>query len=225
MALILSIDTSNEKALISLANDDQIISFLSNTDQKDHASFLHPALKDLLQKADHTLSELDAVAVVIGPGSYTGLKVAMATAKGLCYALQIPLISLNGLELLALSAINSSKKNMLYCPMIDARRMEVYTALYDENIKVLIEPCAMILDRNSFSEILDSKGIYFFGNGAPKFSDIIENSNAFFIDVSVLPEVMTNKSYELHMAKIFADPATAEPLYLKEFYTIGVPKK
>ena len=225
MALILSIDTSTEKALISLSNDDQIISFLSNPDQKEHASFLHTSIKELLDNSGYHFTQLNAVAVVSGPGSYTGLKVAMATAKGLCYALQIPLISLNGLELLTLSAINPSNPNMLYCPMIDARRMEVYTALYDENLNAKIPPSAMILDANSFSEILNSGKICFFGSGAAKFDNIVENVNASFVDIDVSPEMMVNRAFESFKENKFSDHIAAEPLYLKEFYTLAAVKK
>src|SRR5687768_2649863 len=123
MALILNIDTATETAMVSLAENDSILSFAVNNNQKDHASFLHPAIQDIINKTNKTIGEVDAVAVTSGPGSYTGIRVGMAAAKGLCYALQKPLITLNTLEVIALSSIEKIKEDALYCPMIDARRM------------------------------------------------------------------------------------------------------
>lgn len=225
MGLILTIDTSTEKAIICLASSNKIIGSLQNEDQKDHASFLHPGIQGLLHNANHDISQLDAIAVVSGPGSYTGLKVSMATAKGLCYALQIPMICLNGLELMAMSASDLSARDVLYCPMIDARRMEVYTALYDPGLHLLIEPGAMILESNSFSEFINSGAVIFFGSGSFKFRDIINHTNAIFKDIPTSPEVMAKRSFEYYQDKIFSDLETATPLYLKEFYTIAASKK
>ncbi|MBA2250622.1 MAG: tRNA (adenosine(37)-N6)-threonylcarbamoyltransferase complex dimerization subunit type 1 TsaB, partial [Chitinophagaceae bacterium] len=144
MALILNIDTCTENAIVSLANNDVIIGTMNNSNQKDHASFLHTAIKNLLDKSGILISQLNAIAVTAGPGSYTGIRVGMAAAKGLAYALQIPLISLNTLEVIAMcSIIQSENKDAFFCPMIDARRMEVFTAVYDQFLKEIIAPCAM----------------------------------------------------------------------------------
>src|SRR5665647_1745116 len=147
MALILNIDTATESAIISISEKDKIIDSVTNSNQKDHASFLQPAIKNLLQKADLSINKLNAIAVTAGPGSYTGLRVGMASAKGLCYALKIPLITINTLEVMALSSLKQiHDPSALYCPMIDARRMEVFTAVYDHHLTEIIKPCSMILD-------------------------------------------------------------------------------
>ena len=145
MSLILNIDTATEKAHVSLSNDAVILQSLYNESQKDHAGFLQPAILRLVKDAAVSLKNIDAVAVTAGPGSYTGLRVGMASAKGICYALQKPLIALNTLEVMAASAlyhpgIHAANPVDLFCPMIDARRMEVYTALYNRQLETILAP-------------------------------------------------------------------------------------
>ncbi len=224
MAKLLNIDTATEIAIISLAENDSVIDHVTNTNQKDHASFLQPAIKILLQEADLTINNINAVAVAAGPGSYTGLRVGMASAKGLCYALSIPMITINTLEVMALSSINRIKdRSVLYCPMIDARRMEVFTAVYDDQLAEIIKPCSMILNEESFKDILQKSKIYFSGSGILKLKDILENSNAIFNDHQTTPDAMTALSYSAYIKKSFADIAYASPEYLKEFYTPSKP--
>jgi tRNA threonylcarbamoyladenosine biosynthesis protein TsaB len=220
MALILNIDTATEMATVSISEKDKVLGFTTNNDQKDHASFLQPAIKELFQKADLTLTTLQAVAVTAGPGSYTGLRVGMASAKGLCYALNIPLILINTLEMMALSAINQvNDPSALYCPMIDARRMEVFTAVYDYGLKEVINPGSIILDDKSFEDLLISNRMYFTGGGSLKLENIITSSQANFTYVQEMHHSLALLSHNKYEKGAFSSLFYSCPVYLKEFYT------
>lgn len=224
MSLILNIDTAGEIAVISIAKEEKVVAFITHKNQKDHASFMHTAVKQLTEKAGIALKDLNAVAVVSGPGSYTGLRIGMAGAKGFCYALQIPMITIPALELMATFMISKmDDKNALYCPMIDARRMEIFTAVYNAQLTEIIKPVAMIIDDNSFNDLLTKNKIYFTGSGVEKFKKTIINANAFFISDEVTPETMASLSYKSYIQNQFADVAYASPYYLKEFYTPAKP--
>jgi tRNA threonylcarbamoyladenosine biosynthesis protein TsaB len=225
MALILNIDTATENATISICENDKVIDYLSNVHQKDHASFLQPAIKNLLEKAGLSINKLDAVAVSAGPGSYTGLRVGMASAKGLCYALNIPFITISSLQIMALSSANQMKEQAaLYCPMIDARRMEVFTAIYDYDLSEIIQPCSMILDDENFKVILEKNKIYFSGSGILKLKEILHNENAFFNDSSISHHAQAHLAYEYYGKKNFDNIYSSSPVYLKEFYTLFKPE-
>lgn len=217
MALILNIDMAVELASLCLAKDGDIFSFDKNGNQKDHASWLHPAIEGMMKKTGWQLRQLDAIAITIGPGSYTGLRVGLASAKGLCYALQKPLIALNTLQVMA----NAVKKNAeeMICPMIDARRMEVFTAIYSNALQTVAEPGAMILDEKSFSEELSRYKILFCGNGCKKFHPLCNNINAAFTDSAFDSSHMIELSEKQYAERIFANLVYTEPLYLKEFHT------
>jgi tRNA threonylcarbamoyladenosine biosynthesis protein TsaB len=155
MSLILNIDTATDIAHISVSKSGVILDSVINSDQKEHGSFLQPAIEKLLKINSIAIKSVDAIAISTGPGSYTGLRVGMASAKGICFALQKPIISINSLEIIACAAIlensdNYDISNLLICPMIDARRMEVFTALYSQNLELKLEPQAIIFDSNSF---------------------------------------------------------------------------
>lgn len=228
MSWILHIDTSLETAFVSIAKDGNIISSRSNENQKDHASFLEPAIQSVAEEAGIRLADLSVIAVVYGPGSYTGLRVGMASAKGLCYALNKPLIVLSNLELLTIAAIGEYKKSgdhSLFCPMIDARRMEVYTAVYDEKLNVIKHPYALILDPDSYSSLLLNSCINFFGNGSNKWRILCDHKNARFIDISAKNAAITQLSLQKLAEQSFTSIAYAEPLYIKEFYTTQNPSK
>lgn len=224
MALILNIDTATEIATISISEKDKIIDSVTNSNQKDHASFLQPAIKNLLQKADLSINKLNAIAVTAGPGSYTGLRVGMASAKGLCYALNIPMITINTLEVMALSSIKQMQdQSALYCPMIDARRMEVFTAVYNHHLTEIVKPCSIILDDGSFKDMLQKNKIYFSGSGILKLKDILETQNAIFVNKGITTDAMAELSYKNYINKNFANVSYASPVYLKEFYTPSKP--
>ena len=220
MSLILHIDTATETAQVSLAKDAVVLQSLYNESQKDHGAFLQPAIQQLSNETSTLLKDIDAIAVTAGPGSYTGLRVGMASAKGLCYALGKPLITLNTLEVLAASAINTIDPSSLLCPMIDARRMEVYTALYDGQLKNVLAPTALILDQSSFKEQFLKHRIIFFGSGANKWEAVCNNPNAAFETVAILPEAMAKLAEIYFVKQDFAILAYSDPFYLKEFQDV-----
>ena len=224
MALILNIDTAIETASVCLAMDGKVVSVAKNDKQKDHAAWLHVAIKEILEKNKLEIDSIDAVAVTGGPGSYTGLRIGMATAKGICYALNIPLIILNTLEVMTFAAVKTidsrlSTIDFLLCPMIDARRMDVFTAVYAKELQIVKKPAAITLNENSFNEELSESRICFFGNGAKKFQQTKNHPNALFTEISFDATSMVLLAEEKYSRKDFADLAYAEPLYLKEFYT------
>ena len=217
MALILNIDTAVDSASLCLAKDGEAHSFAKNESQKDHASWLHVTIKEVLEKNNIDLRSVDAIAVTAGPGSYTGLRIGMATAKGICYALNKPLICLNTLQVMANAAKN--EKADLLCPMIDARRMEVFTAIYTKELQIVKEGAAITVNENSFMEYLLKTSVCFFGNGSSKFKTITKHEKAIFSDIKADASSMNSLSEKKFAEKEFADIAYAEPLYLKEFYT------
>jgi len=217
MALILHIDSAVETASVCLAKDENVLTFEKNEKQKDHAAWIHVAIKEIFISVGLELNALDAVAVTSGPGSYTGLRIGMAAVKGICYALNKPLITLNTLEVMAQAAKEEDGKHL--CPMIDARRMEVFTAVYSSDLICIKEPIAMVLNQNSFETELSENSICFFGNGSGKFKKIIQHKNAIFSEVIHDARSMVILSEIKYRSKEFADLAYAEPLYLKEFYT------
>ncbi|HEV7620981.1 MAG TPA: tRNA (adenosine(37)-N6)-threonylcarbamoyltransferase complex dimerization subunit type 1 TsaB [Flavisolibacter sp.] len=217
MALLLNIDTSQQHASVCLAENESAIEVLNNTTQKDHASWLLIAIRDLFRNNNLTLKDLDAVAVTGGPGSYTGLRVGMASAKGLCFALNIPLIVINTLKMMAFAAKNEPAD--LLCPMIDARRMEVFTALYDKSLKEIMPSINKILDSDSFSQYLENNKICFFGDGSTKFQALTTHKHAQFKSIEVTATHMVILSYSDFKEQKFADLAYSEPEYGKDFYT------
>ena len=217
MPLILNIDTALETASICLAKDGKEINSAFNKEQKDHAAWLQSAISELMKVSGIDLSELNAIAVSIGPGSYTGLRVGLSSAKGLCYALNIPLITLSTLEIMAYAAKN--EETDLLCPMIDARRMEVFAAVYNRSLKELVKPHSLILESNSFSDLLISNKILFFGNGSKKFSSLLFHDNAIFKQISYDATSMSNLSFNYFLCQKFANLAYIEPAYIKDFFS------
>ena len=223
MSIIFNIDTASEQAHVSLAKDDVVLNFIINESQKEHASFLQPAIKQLIENVGIYPGAIDAVAVTAGPGSYTGLRVGMASAKGLCYALKKPLIALSTLEVLTVSAFeifDIADNEILFCPMMDARRMEVFTAIYKKDLSVVLRPCAMILNEHSFEKELLKSKILFFGSGSAKWKLISDNVNAVFETIQLLPKSMAKLSNDHFLEKNFTELAYSEPIYLKEFQIV-----
>jgi tRNA threonylcarbamoyladenosine biosynthesis protein TsaB len=220
MSLILNIDTALDTASVCLSKDNELLHMAVNENQKEHAMWLHTAVADILQKSGHTINELQAVAVSIGPGSYTGLRVGLASAKGFCYALNIPLIAISTLKMIALATKNDGVMNEnMICPMIDARRMEVFTAIYDINLVEIRAAAAMIIDENSFSAMLESNRILFCGNGSKKLQKIITSPNALFSNTIANASHLAQLSFSCFQNKEFASLAYIEPSYIKEFYS------
>jgi tRNA threonylcarbamoyladenosine biosynthesis protein TsaB len=219
MSLILNIDTATAQASVSLAFDGKLLNERINDRQNDHAAWIHVAIAELLRDNGHKMTDVKAIAVVAGPGSYTGLRVGMATAKGFCYALNIPLLTLNTLELMAYAASKDISSPMLLCPMLDARRMEVFTALYDAELKELLPPCAMILETGSFAEWLQKTQVIFFGSGSSKWKAAFTHNNAVFKDIFYHPADISLLSYRQFGQANFSDLAGSAPIYLKDFHT------
>jgi tRNA threonylcarbamoyladenosine biosynthesis protein TsaB len=217
MSLILNIDTSLDAASICLAKDNEVLELVVNENQKDHASWLHKAIAGILLNNRYTINELQAVAVSIGPGSYTGLRVGLASAKGLCFALNIPLITVGTLNIIAFAAKDEAVD--LICPVIDARRMEIFTALYNKDLQEKMPPHAMIVDEHSFASILLSDQLLFCGNGNKKLQAVISNTNAGFCNSIANASHLAQLSYSCFSKNEFADLAYTEPLYIKEFYS------
>ncbi len=227
--MILLIDTSQETATVALAREGKVLFSEENKISKEHASWLHMAIRRMLTEADITLADLKAIAVIAGPGSYTGLRVGMAAAKGFCYALNIPLITRNTLEVMAESMRSvAEKKNALICPMIDARRDEVFIALYSSvighrssviDLQVILPPQAMILDKNAFEIPLAENTIIFFGSGAEKWKKITESPSAIFEPQPGIIQAFATLSQRDFTSGNWADTVYSEPIYLKEFFT------
>ncbi|HET9279767.1 MAG TPA: tRNA (adenosine(37)-N6)-threonylcarbamoyltransferase complex dimerization subunit type 1 TsaB [Flavitalea sp.] len=226
MSLILNLDTSTEKASICIASDGETIALVENHQQKDHASWIHSAISQLLQQAKYTIHDLRAVAISAGPGSYTGLRVGMATAKGICYALNIPLITENTLRVMALAIKQAWKEKngaekRLFCPMIDARRMEIFTALFTPDLSEEMSSTALVIEEATFANYLSKHEIIFSGNGSKKFQQLVSHPNAVFSDVQFSAQHLAVLSRQKFLDQEFSDVAYSEPLYLKEFYTVS----
>jgi len=223
MSIILNIDTTLENAQVSFAENGNVISALTNNTQKDHASFLQQAIQQLTKTTGIDLKHIDAVAVAAGPGSYTGLRVGMASAKGIAYAVKKPLIALSTLEILTVAALKHIKEdagNILFCPMIDARRMEVFTAIYQNDLSLVLAPCALVLTESSFEDLLTTKKIMFFGNGANKWENICHHPNAIFQKIITSSAPMASYAHQFFINKKFADLAYCEPFYIKDFQSV-----
>lgn len=217
MSYILNIDTSESCASICLSGGQAGTSLLTNESSYEHASWLHTAIQSLLNENQIRPGQLDAVAVCIGPGSYTGLRVSLSAAKGLCYALQIPLITINSLEMAALAA--SPDAAQLICPMIDARRLEVYTGLYDTSLKEVTPPHALILEPDSFSALLNDNKVLFCGSGSKKLQGLISDTILTVSDKRADASHLAQLAFRKFTNREFADTAYTEPLYVKEFYS------
>ncbi len=237
MALILNIDTSGQEGFVALAKDGIYIDSLINSEPMQHAAFLQPAILQLVLKNRFVLQDLDAVAISNGPGSYTGLRVGLASAKGLCFALKKPLIIINTLQVMALAAKEKVSKNendvtkwqstnmdlpILFCPMIDARRMEVFFSIYDKNLQPIVEPCAAALNTDFLSALLTNNCIFFSGSGVFKWQKICNHPQAIFLDTISVVKSLPVLAEETFQQNLFADVVLTEPFYYKEFYTITV---
>ena len=224
LAIILNIETATKNCSVSLAKDGQVIAIKElNNGNYSHAEVLHPFILDVLKEAQVTTKEIDAVAVSKGPGSYTGLRIGVSAAKGLCFAFDKPLISIKTLESLAHAvAVNDG----LIIPMLDARRMEVYAAVFNEDYQQIRDIKAEIIDENSFVEYLEAGKVLFLGDGAHKCKDIITHKNAVFID-DKFPSAkeMAQLSFDKYKKNDIEDVAYFEPFYLKDFVVIPEKKK
>lgn len=216
MALILCLETATTNCSVSLSKDGTILALKEDNSAKySHAEKLHVFIEELLKENDISISELDAIAVSKGPGSYTGLRIGVSTAKGLCFSLDLPLIAIPTLTSLAAQVKIEAGKII---SMLDARRMEVYSAIYDPALNQVRETKAQILDKDAFKEYLDKEKLVFIGSGVEKFKNICEHSNAIFIE-GKLPSAreMCELAESRYKKSDTEDVAYFEPYYLKDF--------
>ncbi|MDQ3047119.1 MAG: tRNA (adenosine(37)-N6)-threonylcarbamoyltransferase complex dimerization subunit type 1 TsaB [Bacteroidota bacterium] len=226
MPLILNIETATTVCSVALGLDGKLLASKELNGEYTHAENLTVFIEEVMKQAGKNLSELDAISVSKGPGSYTGLRIGVSSAKGFCYSLNKPLIGINTLQHMALSVSNSPTSNIqhpisVWCPMIDARRMEVYCALFDKENKFLLPTSALIIDEKSFGDILSEEGkqLVFFGDGAEKCKNTLSHySNAVFLP-DIVPSAinMIPLSEQAFLAAKFEDIAYFEPFYLKDF--------
>lgn len=216
MALILNIDTAVEGASICVAEDTTVLAQANNTVPNTHATWINDAIKTVFSSTGRSLTDLDAIAVSNGPGSYTGLRIGLATAKGLCFALDKPLICLNTLTIMAQMVKHETPD--LICPVIDARRMEIYMALYEKDLTIIMPPQAMVADGNSFATTLSTQKILFTGNAVIKLQEVIKHSNAIFSNAVYDASVMPALSFNRYRQQAFDDLSYIEPFYIKPVY-------
>ena len=207
---------------VALAEEGAVIASRQTNEGYSHAENLAPFVDQVIREAEIEFQDLDAIAVSEGPGSYTGLRIGVSLAKGLCYALNIPLIGVPTLSIMcanpAVQRILQTDKSALLCPMLDARRMEVYTALFDQSLRELDAVRPMIVDEHSFKDYLEKSAVVFFGNGSAKFNKITNNPSALFVDdIWPLAADMASFSEASYSNGEFEDVAYFEPTYLKEF--------
>jgi len=260
MSLLLSIETSTSVCSVAVHEEGRLLELVQTEIPQSASSQLAVMIKQALDAIGKTPNQLQGVTVAAGPGSYTGLRIGVATAKGICYALQVPLLSINTLELLAYQfslsssleltinmfekdemnfrdtenltttvtplhgreaggeVLKSSTGSEALCPMLDARRMEVYCMLLDANLGIIEPTQAKVIDTDSFSDILTQRPIYFFGDGALKCQEIIKHPNAHFVP-GVIPSAaqLGELGFQKWKSKEFEDVASFEPFYLKDF--------
>ncbi|MEO7987996.1 MAG: tRNA (adenosine(37)-N6)-threonylcarbamoyltransferase complex dimerization subunit type 1 TsaB [Chryseolinea sp.] len=218
MSLILSLETSTTVCSVAIHRGQNLLASAEVHIEQSHASKLAVLIEEVKRLAGIELNELGAIAISSGPGSYTGLRISTSTAKGLCYALSIPLISINTLEVLAHQMSGLNFNNSLLCPMIDARRMEVYCLLTDDKLNLIHPTEAKIIDELSFLDSLEKQSILFFGNGASKCRNVISHLNALFIDdIHPSAKQVGMMAYQKLLDNEVEDVNNAEPFYLKEF--------
>lgn len=221
MAVILNIEATTDICSVALGDDGQVLFNKESREARSHATVLAPFVEEALQETEKRGMRLDAVALSCGPGSYTGLRIASSTAKGVCYGRNLPLIALSTTAVMCVPVLfmDEIPDDALFCPMIDARRNEVYATVYDRSLQPVVETAAVVVDENSFSELLAEREIYFFGNGAGKCIPLIKHSNARFLTLhaSPLAKWMMPLAERAFLEERFEDIAYFEPFYLKNF--------
>jgi tRNA threonylcarbamoyladenosine biosynthesis protein TsaB len=228
--LILQIDTSTTICSVALSENGETLAVIDLDEPNAHAAKLTVLIAEILTQTNRTMQDLSAVAVSMGPGSYTGLRIGVSTAKGLCYALDIPLIAINTLEALFLGYKGQfdTTEGEVYLPMIDARRMEVYTAVYDHNAALVKATSAEIIDADYFNELLSSYSrVHLFGSGADKFEDLFSSTDRVNILTGFNDSAafLSTLAFDKFQRKEFEDIAYFEPFYLKDFLVTPAKKK
>ena len=232
--LILHIETATDICSVAISQGKDVLALVESGAERSHATLLNRFIREAASDAGKEIKQLDAIAVSKGPGSYTGLRIGVSTAKGLAYALNKPLLSCGTIESMAHSAMKRPEfqkllekyaGQVLLSPMLDARRMEVYTAFFTPDLKMIREVKAEIIDESSFTELLDKHNICFFGNGAEKCREVITHRHAHFMDgLNPSSEAMIKPVLSKFLRSEFEDVAYFEPFYLKDFVA-STPRK
>lgn len=221
MATILNIETSTQVCSVALAVDGKVVAIKESHSKNSHAEQITLFCESVVKKAGIGFQDLDAVAVSKGPGSYTGLRIGVSTAKGYCFAIDKPLISIGTLKAMAAGMVgnDNNPKDFLFCPMIDAKRMEVYAAFFDGELNELKKTEAVIVDENSFADLLSTNKIIFAGDGAPKCSAVLSHQKNAIIKNDFNPSAafMAKLSEQKFNQQDFENVAYFEPFYLKDF--------
>lgn len=216
--MILSLETATPICSVALHQEGNLIAHYELHTEKSHSEELTTLIQEICKQTKCQFSEISAVAVSKGPGSYTGLRIGVATAKGLCYALQKPLIAINTLMAMVEQVVNFFPSSTLFCPMIDARRMEVYALVANNQREILMPTSAIIVEANTFESYLNTGKVVFFGNGAEKCRKVISHPNAIFLEnIYPLAKSMGKLAWQKFQAGAFEDLFYFEPYYLKEF--------
>ncbi|MBX2888582.1 MAG: tRNA (adenosine(37)-N6)-threonylcarbamoyltransferase complex dimerization subunit type 1 TsaB [Ferruginibacter sp.] len=217
--MILLIDTTTETALVALANEGKIIAQKNNSQQKNHAAFIHPAIQELLNQNNIQINQLRGVLVTEGPGSYTGIRVGLASAKGICLALNLPLMMVNRLYAMALASKQAHPLDIgFYIPMIDARRLEVFYAVFNASLTEITPPSHLILSENSFSNLLENNPVVFTGSGCEKFYQISNHKNIIRLPELNLANELALISKQMMAQEKWTNIVDAQPFYSKDFY-------
>lgn len=219
MALLLHLETSTDTCSVCISDNETIIDCKETHNSKSHASLLAVFIDELLKQNQLTYKNIDAVVISCGPGSYTGLRIGVATAKGFCFALKVPLISVPTLQSMANNALKKCHGQLLLCPMIDARRMEVFTALFTPQLDYIEKENAVIINDHFQHDYLLKNKICFFGNGAEKLPESIKtNSNCTILDDFKMSATgLVTLAFKKFTQQTFEDLAYFEPFYLKDF--------
>ncbi len=219
MAYILNIETATTVCSVSLFNQNELLHCKEIDAGYSHAENLHVYMTEVLKESGKTFKDLDAIAVSKGPGSYTGLRIGASAAKGLAYALSIPLISVSTLKVMANAVLNHNDIGRYLCPMIDARRMEVYTCLYNQHLEEQVPVEAKIIDEKTIDTYKDFNSICFFGDGMPKCKELLSTlpNSQFAENIRPSSRFMGTLAHNKYQAKDFENTAYFEPFYLKDF--------
>lgn len=230
--MILCLETSTAVCSVALVENGNVIALRESLDGQNHAEKITVFIDEVMKEANVSYRDLDAVATSMGPGSYTGLRIGVSTAKGLCYAMEKPLIAIDTLAAMAhgfkdhkTTRLQDHKLEAILCPMIDARRMEVYSSFFDNDLNKISDTKAIIIDENSFMEEKQNHHLYLFGDGADKLASLFENDE----QITVVEKFHCSASYMAELAdkafknNDFVDTAYFEPFYLKNFVP-GMPK-
>jgi tRNA threonylcarbamoyladenosine biosynthesis protein TsaB len=232
MSIILNLESSTDVCSIVLSVNGKVSDVMENAEGMNHARLMSAYVQEMMQRNNLSFDRISAIAVSKGPGSYTGLRIGVSLAKGLCYPHHIPLIAVSPLQAMSSHVIENRNQwnlpdsdNLIFCPMIDARRMEVYMALFDNQNNEVEGVRSKIVHEDTFLALLNQKPVVFFGNGSEKLRPVITHPNALFIpDIKTSAQFMCSLSDKAFENKQFVDLAYFEPFYLKDFIA-GVPKK